>query len=205
MGLGSEGQINLIVISFGFIPLQLFFLIHTSSLKKNLSLNMNTTFSFPWGPCSSCKPNWCHKEPLLLDSQKEPFSFQGRGFNCWLRKKEPPLLKDSRIGFNHSIQKKNKEFPLAGFKPGPPECQAMPIPWPNQSYEKSNYLSLLIRNLIKYKNYRLQAKALTTGREIPGFCNPERRNNPIKNNKKQPPLADANSERIGYSKAKNAQ
>ena len=101
------------------------------------------TFFFPLRSCSSRKASWFYKGLLLLESLKEPISFQGRGFNCslWKRgfphslwkvllhhlldlRKESLLLKDCIRRFNRSIQKKSKELPLAGFETGPPEWQA---------------------------------------------------------------------------------
>ena len=38
-------------------------------------------------------------------------------------RKQPQLLKDCRRGFNHSIQKKDKELPPVGFEPRPSKWQ----------------------------------------------------------------------------------
>ena len=128
---------------------------------------MKTSFSSPWGLCSSPKASWWHKWPLLLDSRKESISFQRRGFIGFLKGIKMISLKDasppslwfakrataSKRGFNHSIQKKNKTLPLAGFEPRLTKWQAEMITI-TPCHSPSSYQFIAISYVLS-KNFRI--------------------------------------------------
>ena len=118
---------------------------------------------YPWGPVQVIKHLdgvkghyfWIHKKNPLASKEGGLIVISKRwGFKGSLRKmllrhlldlvKGPPLLKDFRVGFDYSLQKKNKELPLAGFEPGPPEWQeemmtTTPCHSPLQFYNFTNF------------------------------------------------------------------